>query len=871
MTLPTLVARPHAWLKPLAASLLLTSLAAAIPMTARAQADADAPAQASPTASSAPQATPSAQTPQNGQNAQTRHARHAGRGNHPGDASGMPRPPRSGTAARTAGSSNATATAAMPLSLERVYADPPLQGRTTRQAELSPDGTWVSYLRPSVTDSDQLELWAQPTAGGEPRRLVSADEVLGGRRQQLTEAERMALERKRISQGGITGYQWCGPDGRTLLFPLSGDLYLVRLTEQGPQAQRLTNDPDVPEQDPTCSPDGSQLAYVKSGNLWLQPLQTQGAARALTTDGTGTRFWGLAEFIAAEELGRQRGYWWSPDGRRLLAFRVDEARVPVKTRAQIFADRTTMTQQRYPSAGSPNAEVTAWVLDLAGEGAARAVPLAVPAEAEYLPRAGWFADGTPWLQWMTRDQRRLVLTEFKAGGAAGGAVAGDPLALQGRVITEERDDAWVEVQDDLTELPARRLSGQPALLWSTEASGRRQLVLIDRVTGRRMALTTEPEPVAYRVCSSGDRVVYAAARDRGRSRELFAVDLAGRARPLAGQRERQWRDARADGDCSRLLVTRSAWGEPPRLFLQDLETGTAPVALPGDLPDPLLAKVVPTPEVIEVTAADGRTPLNAFYFAPLDGRPGLHPVITLAYGGPGVSTVGWSWHRDTALIAYWQRRGYGVFTLDTRGMANRDRAFTRAHARSFGVNEVADLFAAVRQLPQKRAGIDARRIGFFGWSYGGFLAVRSMLDDQTPFAAAVGGAPPTDWTLYDTAYTERYLGLPTDAAGQPTAPYAQSNLVDRVSLLKHPLMVIHGTADDNVLFEHTLRLSEAFQKQSVPFEMMVYPGKAHGIAGRGARLHLYRTVDAFFARTLQAPTQPSSTQPSATLQSPATH
>ncbi len=830
------VTRPGAWLKPLTSSLLLaTTLAALLPMTVHAQTRDEAQADPAARPASSPQA--------------GHHRRGAHRGG-PHTAAGTTSPAR---------------TAATPLSLERVYGEPPLQGRLTRQSELSPDGTWVSYLRPSATDSDQLELWAQPTAGGEPRKLVSADEVLGGRRQQLTEAERMALERKRISQGGITGYQWCGPDGRTLLFPLSGDLYLVRLTEQGPQAQRLTNDPDVPEQDPTCSPDGSQLAYVKSGNLWLQPLHTQGAARALTTDGTGTRFWGLAEFIAAEELGRQRGYWWSPDGRRLLAFRVDEARVPVKTRAQIFADRTTMTQQRYPSAGSPNAEVTAWVLDLAGEGVARAVPLALPAEAEYLPRAGWFSDGTPWLQWMTRDQRRLVLTEFKAGNASAAtpsapasttptaptAPTASP-ALQGRVITEERDDAWVEVQDDLTELPARRLSGQPALLWSSEASGRRQLVLIDRVTGRRMALTTEPEPVAYRVCSSGDRVVYAAARDRGRSRELFAVDLAGRSRPMAGQRERQWRDARADGDCSRLLVTRSSWGEPPRLFLQDLDSGAAPVALPGDAPDPLLAKVVPTPEVVEVTAADGRTPLNAFYFAPLDGRPGLHPVITLAYGGPGVSTVGWSWHRDTALIAYWQRRGYGVFTLDTRGMANRDRAFTRAHARSFGVNEVADLFAAVRQLPQKRAGIDPRRIGFFGWSYGGFLAVRSMLDDQTPFAAAVGGAPPTDWTLYDTAYTERYLGLPTDAAGQPTAPYAQSNLVDRVTLLKRPLMVIHGTADDNVLFEHTLRLSEAFQKQSVPFELMVYPGKAHGIAGRGARLHLYRTVDAFFARTLQA-------------------
>ena len=187
-------------------------------------------------------------------------------------------------AASTAPAATAKDKGVTPLTLERVFGDPPLQGRLVRQAEISPDGAWVSYLRPSETDSDQLELWAQPTAGGAPRKLVSAAEVLGGRSQQLTEAERMALERKRISQGGITGYQWCGPSGKALLFPLSGDLYLVRLTDQGPKAQRLTADEQVPEQDPTCSPDGSRIAYVKGGELWVQPLDggdalMQGAER----------------------------------------------------------------------------------------------------------------------------------------------------------------------------------------------------------------------------------------------------------------------------------------------------------------------------------------------------------------------------------------------------------------------------------------------------------------------------------------------------------------------------------------------------------------------------------------------------------------
>ena len=723
----------------------------------------------------------------------------------------------------------------VPLSLERVFGDPPLQGRVVRQAEISPDGAWVSYLRPSESDSDQLELWAQPAAGGAPRKLVSAAEVLGGRSQQLTEAERMALERKRISQGGITGYQWCGPSGKALLFPLSGDLYLVRLTDQGPKAQRLTQDEQVPEQDPNCSPDGSRVAYVKGGELWVQPLDGGAPGRALTKGATETRFWGLAEFIAAEELGRQRGYWWSPDGKQLLALNVDESDVPVKTRAQIFADRTTMTQQRYPGAGDNNARVTAWTLQVAD---GRATPLPLPPDAEYIARAGWFGDGTPWLQTLTRDQHKLALTEYANGTGPG------------RTVIDERDPAWVEVHDDLLEIDGLQLSGQPALLWSSEASGRRQLELVDRRTGERRPLTNEPEPVAHRVCSDGKTVVYAAARDRGRSRELFAVDMNGQSRVLDGAQPRQWRDARGDGDCAQLLVTRGAWGEPPALSLQPVKAGAAPVALPGDAPDPLLARIVPAPQVVDITAADGRTPLNALYFAPLDGKPGPHPVIAMAYGGPGTSTTNWNWNRDTVLIAYWQRRGYGVFTLDTRGMQNRDRAFTRAHWHAFGEVDVDDLFAAVRQLPKQVAGVDAKRIGFFGWSYGGFLAERAMLDADTPLAAAVAVAPPADWTLYDTAYTERYLGLPQDGKGGQTAPYRQANLIERARLLSKPLLIVHGTADDNVLFEHTLRMTEALQDASRPFELMIYPGKAHGIAGRSARLHLYRTIDAFFARTL---------------------
>lgn len=709
------------------------------------------------------------------------------------------------------------------LSLERLTADPPLAGRLPRQAELSPGGQWVSFLRPSQADSEVLELWAQPAAGGAPRKLVAAADLLGGAEQKLSEAERMALERRRIGQRGITGYQWCGQGDDALLFPLSGDLYLVRLTTTGPQAQRLTDTPDAPKQDPRCAPDGRSLAYVQGGNLFVLPLAGGAQPRQLTSDGSATVGWGLADFIAAEELGRQRGYWWSPDGAALLALRVDEAGVAIKNRAQIFADHTALTAQRYPAAGEANARVSAFVV-AAADGQRRELPL--PATAEYVSRAGWFADGTPWLQWFNREQTRLTLTEFKPAP---------------RDITVETDAAWVEAHDDLIETPR-------GLLWPSEATGRRQLLLIDRASGRRTPLTRQPEPVAHAVCAGERGVVFAAAGDRGKSQELFVAPLAGGpAQALPGSAEHQWRAARADRACARLLVTRSAWGQPPQLALRTLGQADA-IALAGDAPDPALAAYSNTPQPLTLTAADGRTPLNAFFFAARDGREGLHPVIVMAYGGPGSATVSWAWGRDMALIAYWQQRGYGVLTLDVRGMQHRDRAFTRAHHRSFGRHEVADLFAAVRELPQRVPGVDAARIGFFGWSYGGYLGARALLDADTPFAAAVAVAPVTDWTLYDTAYTERYLGLPDNGKA---APYASANLPARAALLSRPLLLVHGTADDNVLFEHTLRLVEALQTAGKTFDLQIYPGKAHGIAGRAARLHLYRTMDAFFARHLQ--------------------
>ena len=718
------------------------------------------------------------------------------------------------------------------LPLERVFADPPLGGRPPMQLDLSPDGALLAYLRPSDADSEILELWGRrlpPTgAPGAPERLVAAADLLGAAAQRLTEAEKMALERRRISERGITSFLWCGERGDALLFPLSGDLYWARLGPPGaaPAVTRLTHD-EAPELAPRCSPAGDRVAFTRDGDvhvLDLGPRPTR--PRRLTRGASATRTFGLAEFIAEEEMGRHSGLWWSPDGQRLLLFEVDESPVGEKLRPQIFADRTTLFSQRYPAAGEPNARVTAHVYDLR---TGRRTTLATPPEDGYLARAGFFPDGAPWLVWQPRDQRRLVLFEADARGAL-------------RPILEDADPAWVELHDDLAPLP------DGALLWSSERSGRRQLERVDRQSGARTALTAETDPVDALAAVDEDAglIYFTSAASRGRERHLRAVPMGGGpSRPVAVSPG--WHSVTFADRGPRYVDVVSRWGVPPRTLLADARGGE-PTVLDANPTPELDALSAPEPLWRDLPASDG-APLNAVLLPPVQRPPGARfPVIAWIYGGPTHQMVANRWQRSHPLFVHLTQRGYGVLLVDNRGTGGADRDTNRAHHRAFGQAEVDDLFAAVRASATAFEGVDPARIGVWGWSYGGFLAARAVLDAETPFAAAWAAAPVTDWTLYDTHYTERYLGLPD---GGRAEAYARSNLVARAPLLARPLMLVHGTADDNVLFEHTLRLIEALQAQSLPFELMIYPGKAHGIAGRAAQLHLFRTCFAFFDRALR--------------------
>jgi dipeptidyl-peptidase 4 len=723
------------------------------------------------------------------------------------------------------------------LDLARVFADPPLEGRQPNQVEMSPAGNYVGYLKPSAADSEVLDLWAKPLPSGDDVLLVAAADLLGGKTQQLTEAEKMMLERKRIIKRGITSYQWCGEDGRALLFPFDGDLVHVQLqTGQAPKVVRLTRNPRA-ELAPACSKSGRQVSFVADGALVVIDVST-GVERVRMKAGADQSV-GLAEFIAEEELDRHEGHWWSEDEQFLLVAAVDERNVGLKTRPQIYADKTEMVAQRYPAAGENNAVVTLWRVhasknDKTGMGEKLAMPM--PAGEEYLVRAGFFADGQAWMQSMNRSQTRLRLWGWSTSSSAW------------TQVIEDNDAAWVETHHDLRELPNQRL------LWSSEQSGRRQLEIIDRKTGKRSQVTRAPEKIVdviavdAQVGTAGMAFVHVAL-DRGQEQRVAAVDLDnGAITPLFEQAGwTGWGSAVADVKGTSFVWKQSSWGVPPVVRVMD-RTGRERARFETEVHEDLARALRPPVEWLSLVAADGKTPINALLMKPPKVRGAASvPMIVYAYGGPTGQVVAKRWARQYPVWLHWAQQGYAVLLVDTRGMGQRDREVARAHHHAFSKMEVADLFTAVQQTTQRFLWVDKARVGIFGWSYGGTLATRAILDANTPFAAAVAVAPVTDWRLYDTAYTERYLGMPQAQASL----YDDANAILRAGLLTKPFLLVHGTADDNVLFENSLRLIEALQRDQKSFELMVYPGKAHGISGNSSQRHVYETISDFWRRRLQ--------------------
>jgi len=722
-----------------------------------------------------------------------------------------------------------TASAPLKLTLEALAGDAPLSGPSLMKAKISPDGKRVTFLRGKDSNKNRLDLWAYDIASGKTAKLVDADAILPGD-EVLSDEEKARRERQRIAAlSGIVDYQWA-PDSGSLLFPLGGELYLYDLSKTGKSAVRKLTQGEGFATDPKLSPRGGFVSFVRNRNLWAIDLAT-GKSIQLTRDGSEVIGNGVAEFVADEEMNRHTGYWWAPDDSAIAFARIDETPVPVQKRYEVYPDRTEVVEQRYPAAGDRNVLVKLGVVAPKANAAPRWVDLGKEQDI-YLARVDWRDPQRLTFQRQSRDQHLLELIEA------------DLASGRQRVLQKETSTTWVPLHDDLRFLKDGRI------LWNSERSGFEHLYVLSEDGSKATALTSGDWPVdgVLAVDEAAGFVYFAAGKDSPLDAQVYRVPLAG------GAIERLSKDdgTHAASFAANASVYVDNWSNPatpPQLELFRNDGTRIAALLKNDVADAQhpYAKYAAAHRPIEfgtIQAADGATTLHYSLIKPSDFDANKrYPVVVMVYGGPASQTVKRTWAPD--FNQYLAQHGFVVFSLDNRGTPRRGAAFGGALYGKQGTVEVADQLKGVEWL-KSQPWIDPARIGVYGWSNGGYMTLMLLAKASDQYACGAAGAPVTDWALYDTHYTERYMGLPkANVAG-----YQEARVLEHIDGLKSKLLLIHGMADDNVLFTNSTALMSALQKRGQPFELMTYPGAKHGLKGAD-NLHRLRLTENFFDRCLK--------------------
>lgn len=679
-----------------------------------------------------------------------------------------------------------------------------------RDLTVSSDGARVLFLRSMAGDDPALCLWQFEIATGEEQLLVDPAQ-LGDPGAELPAAERARRERARESASGIVSYSLDEP-AANVAFALGGSLFVLSIASG--ELRSLDAAPGV--FDPRIDPTGRLVVYVSGQDLHLADL-TSGRSRLLASDPDPLVSWGRAEFVAAEEMGRSRGFWWSPEGDAIVAARVCEAPVPAWWIADPAHPDRPPIEIRYPAAGTANAEIELALLDLGestDESAAtpHAIPWDTPIEEvpsfEYLADVVWTKGHPPLVVRQTRDQRTISIARVDLGPES--TAAGEEQTTPGRTVTGIRaitDDVWVEL-----------MPGSPA--WSEHGL----LTIEDRVDLDRRVLCLDGRPI------SGDGL---------QVRSIAHVDA------------------------TRVIVT--AWTEPTEIHVVSISfhdgaatrlttepgvhgavAGGGTTVLTTSTPDRAERMVRVLPDGTSLGDGDGSHSIQDFGTRPVltarprfltlgsraleaalflpdhhDGSSPL-PVLLDPYGGPHAQRVLKA--QIPHLTSQWfADQGFAVLVVDNRGTPGRGPIFEREVWGDLAAPVLEDQLAALDAAAERFPFLDLQRVGIRGWSFGGYLAALAALRAPDRIHAAIAGAPVTTWHLYDTHYTERYLGHPADHPSH----YARTDLVEEAEKLSRPLLLIHGLADDNVVAAHTLRFSSALLAAGRSHTVLPLSGVTH--------------------------------------------
>ncbi len=668
----------------------------------------------------------------------------------------------------------------------------------------TPDSRKVTYLLGEAGSLAQ-ELWTYNLDTRERRQATELASGIASPAGLFSLDEELRRERSRQRQQGVTSYQFVrAAEGAPLilLVPFDGQLYLAR---EGESLVPLPGSKGAI--DARLSPDGSRVAFVREGEIQVMTTDGAGQPRTLTSGATDGVTNGLAEYIAQEEMDRQAGYWWSPDSTRLAFVRADSRHIPIYSIVHQGTEQVSVENHRYPFAGARNAVVQLGIVAVDGNPEEVTWMDLGTDDDIYLARVAWRPDGVLTALIQARDQRtqRLVAFDVLSGAAT-------------RLI-EEQGTPWLNLHNNLHFLS----SGE--FLWSSERTGFRHLSLHDPDGREIRALTEGQWMVTGQVMVDEDRrlVYFQGTYDGPLERHLYVVSLDGGPLQRVTQ-EPGWHDVVISPDGRFFVDSWQSLERPPRLTLRSLPQGDAQELLferEGITPAALGLCV---PETTSFRTRDGVLLYAAIYASEQTRAAGQpRPLVVSVYGGPCAQSVTNTWSLTVDLRAqYLAQQGFVVLKVDNRGSAYRGLAFEAAVARELGHIEIDDQLEGIRFLAD-RPYIESKRVGIYGWSYGGYMVCRALLRAPEVFVAGIAGAPVTFWEGYDTHYTERYMGSPVaNAAG-----YLASSVLPCAGELVGKLLLIHGLVDENVHVRHTMRLVDALTTAARDYKLVLFPEARH--------------------------------------------
>lgn len=731
------------------------------------------------------------------------------------------------------------------LTLEAIYKDKVFEVTTLRQPAWMKDSRRFSYLD-VAPESAIVTVWTYDVETGSrtpvvpPAALHLTPEDLPKKPELVSpdaESDEEAPEgKKKPDVLTLHGYQW-SPDESQLLFARTphrrsaqGDSMLFVYT-LGDQSVRRVSKGEVEHRNVKWSPDGKRLGYVRDNDLWLLDIAT-GQETRLTDSGSASVYNGRFGWVYEEELSLVDGWAWSPSGKQIAYFQIDETAVPEIDLPNFDDLHMRPVRTRYPKAGDPNPGVKIGVIDVTTAAPGSPVPptrwVDVGLETDvYISRLQWTPLGELLLQRIPRLQNKIEL------------LRADPATGSSRVILTESDTAWVDPRGDLT-----FVAGTNQFVWNSDRTGFNHLYLYD-LEGKLLRQLTEGawDVDALAGIDSTHRLAYfTAARPSPMERHLYSVLLDGGGNVMQISEAPGTHSALFSPDMGHYLDTHSSRAVAPHVRLH--RSSGSPIAVVHANPMPRLQNLTLAEwEFTTLTTSDGVT-LNAALLRPTDFDPNKrYPALMYTYGGPGSQVVQDSYGSGGGLEQWLASKGYLFVMVDGRGSGCRGRDFLKGTYQNLGHLEVNDQVEGGRWL-QSLPYVDPKRVGIWGWSYGGYMACLCITRGAEVFKSAAAVAPVTHWSLYDSIYTERYMRRPVD---NPKG-YADSSPIAAAEKLKGSFLLVHGLADDNVHFQNSAQLAAEFQKLDKPFRMMVYPGKHHGI--EGVSQHVFSLLTDFFTETL---------------------